>query len=162
MAATPDDLFAKLDELGIETTTHEHAPVFTVEEAQAARGAIPGAHCKCLFFKDKKGELWLVAVLEEGRMDLKDLQARIGAARLSFGKPDLMADVLGVEPGTVTPFAAINDAQGRVQVILQAQMMDNELVNYHPLTNAATTSIRPDDLVAFLRATGHEPRIIAL
>lgn len=162
MPATRDDLFARLASLGIETTTRHHAPVFTVEEARALRGEIPGGHCKNLFLKDDKGNIWLIVCLEESAIDLKAAPARIGSRRLSFGKPELLREVLGVEPGSVTPFALINDAPGRVNVVLDAAMMAHELLNYHPLENTATTTIRATDLVAFIRSCGHEPQIVAV
>ncbi len=162
MPATELDLFARFDELGIETTTKSHDPVFTVEEARALRGEIPGGHCKNLFLKDKKGELWLVVCLEDAQVDLKALPAKIGAARISFGKADLLMEVLGVEPGSVTPFALINDMSGRVNVVLDAAMMEQDTVNYHPLVNTATTSIASADLVRFIESCGHTPRVIAV
>ena len=162
MPATRDDLFARLKTLGIEVSTRDHDPVFTVEEAQALRGEIPGGHCKNLFLKDDKGNIWLIVCLEEAQVDLKAAPARIGSRRLSFGKPELLKEVLGVEPGSVTPFGLINDTEQRVNVVLDAAMMAHELVNYHPLENTATTTIRSQDLVAFIRSCGHEPRVVAV
>jgi Ala-tRNA(Pro) deacylase len=160
MPASREDLLSRLGALGIATTTVEHAPVFTVEEARRLRGDLPGAHTKNLFFKDKKDKLWLIVCLEDAEIDLKSLHQRIGAARLSFGKPQLLREVLGVEPGSVTPFALINDAQCRVNVVLQAAMMAEERLNFHPLSNTATTAIRASDLLKFIRSCGHEPRIL--
>lgn len=160
MPATRDELFARFSELGIATRTREHAPVFTVEEARALRGEIPGGHCKNLFLKDRKGALWLVVTLEDTAVDLKMLPGKIGSARLSFGKAELLEEALGVSPGSVTPFALINDADQRVNVILDETMMREAHLNYHPLANGATTTIGADDLVRFIRSCGHEPRIV--
>ena len=162
MPATREDLFARFKALGIEATTRDHAPVYTVEEAQALRGEIPGGHCKNLFLKDDKGNIWLIVCLEEAQVDLKAAPAKIGSRRLSFGKPELLKEVLGVEPGSVTPFGLINDAEKRVNVVLDAAMMAHQLVNYHPLENTATTTIRSQDLVAFIRSCGHEPKVVAV
>jgi Ala-tRNA(Pro) deacylase len=148
--------------LGIQTKTRDHAPVFTVEEARALRGEIEGGHCKNLFLKDDKGGLWLIVCLEESQIDLKAAPAKIGSRRLSFGKPDLLMEVLGVEPGSVTPFGLINDTACRVNVVLDAAMMAHELVNYHPLQNTATTTIRSADLLTFIRSLGHDPKIVAV
>ena len=156
------DLMARFSSLGIATTTREHPPVFTVEEARALRGQIPGGHCKNLFLKDEKGAVWLIVCLEDARIDLKSAPARIGSRRLSFGKSDLLMALLGVEPGSVTPFGLINDSENRVAVILEERMMRESLLNYHPLGNDATTTIAADDLVTFIRSCGHEPRIVAL
>lgn len=148
--------------LGIATNTVDHEPVFTVEEARRVHGHIPGGHCKNLFLKDEKGALWLIVCLEDAQVDLKAAPARIGSRRLSFGKADLLMEVLGVEPGSVTPFGLINDAGARVNVILDAAMMAEPLLNYHPLVNSATTSIAAADLVTFIASCGHKPRIVAV
>ncbi len=160
MAATREELFARLAELGIETATHAHPPVFTVEEAVQHCGHLPGGHCKSLFLKDKKGALWLVVTLDHRRVDLKALAGAIGAARLSFGRPELLREALGVSPGSVTPFALINDREGRVNVVLDGAMMDAPVLNYHPLENDATTAIGPDGLRAFLASCGCAPRTL--
>ena len=160
MPATREELFARLSELGIETKTKDHAPVYTVEEARALRGQISGGHCKNLFLKDKKGVLWLVVTLEDAQVDLKTLPQKIGSARLSFGRGELLTEVLGIEPGSVTPFALINDTGLKVQVVLDAAMMTHEVLNYHPLKNDATTSVSSQDLLKFVQSCGHTPQIV--
>lgn len=162
MPATPEDLFAHLDRLGLTVTTHHHAAAFTVEQGNEVWGNIPGVHCKNLFLKDAKAKLWLVVAPADRRIDLKTLPARIGAARLSFGSADLLRQVLGVEPGSVTPFALINDSERRVSVVLDAWMMEQDLLNYHPLRNTMTTTIRAADFRTFLTSTGHRPEVVAL
>ncbi len=160
--ATPETLFTRLETLGIETTTHRHPAFFTVEESKELRGSLPGGHCKTLFLKDKKGMMWLVVALEDARVDLKALARSIGAGRLSFGKPELMMDVLGVIPGAVTPFALINDSAEGVRVVLDQAMLEFELLNYHPLRNDQTTAISADGLLRFIEACGHEPLVVPL
>jgi Ala-tRNA(Pro) deacylase len=163
MPATRDDLMACLAGLGISVETVEHPPLFTVEQSRALRGEIPGAHTKNLFLKDKKGALFLVTAEEDAAIDLKHIHHRIGASgRVSFGNPTLLMDVLGVPAGAVTPFGAINDTAARVTVVLDAALIGNALINCHPLENTATTTIAAADLLAFLVATGHEPRIVAV
>jgi Ala-tRNA(Pro) deacylase len=157
---TPDALFARLNALGIGHRTHRHPPVFTVDEAKALRGTLPGGHCKSLFLKDKKGGLWLVVALEECRVDLKALADLLVAPRFSFGSAELLVAVLGVRPGSVTPFAAINDPDVRVTVVLQRAMLEHDPLNYHPLENDRTTAIAPGDLLRFLEASGHQPRVV--
>jgi Ala-tRNA(Pro) deacylase len=159
---TPDQLFARLDRLGIAHRTYTHPPVFTVAEAAALRGALPGGHCKSLFLKDKKGGLWLVVAIEERRVDLKRLAEALGAPRFSFGSPALLYEVLGILPGSVTPFALANDAAHRVSVVLDREMLDCNPLNYHPLENTRTTSIAPADLLHFIADCGHRPRILDL
>jgi Ala-tRNA(Pro) deacylase len=163
MPATPDDLFTFLDRVGIAHRTVSHPPLFTVEESRALRGKIPGGHTKNLFLKDKKGALFLVVALEDAAIELKSLHRLLGAnGRFSFGSADLLRDALGVEPGAVTPLAAINDTGARVSVVLDTAMMAHATLNYHPLKNTMTTSIARDDLIKFLAATGHPPRLMAV
>jgi Ala-tRNA(Pro) deacylase len=163
MPASPDELFALLDRLGIAHRTVTHPPLFTVEQSQALRGQIPGGHTKNLFLKDKKGALYLVTALEDAVIELKSLHRPLGASgRFSFGSAEQLREILGIEPGAVTPFGAINDTAHRVTVILDAALMTHAQINAHPLVNTMTTTVARDDLVKFLRATGHEPRIVAV
>lgn len=162
MHATPDDLFRRFDELGIRVRVHEHDPVFTVEEAKHLRGILPGGHCKNLFLRGKKGEPWLIVCDEDRKVDLKALAARTGAGRFSFGSPERLWETLGVKPGSVTPFALINDRSNQVSVVLDAAMMEHDPLNYHPLVNTMTCAIARDDLVKFIEACGHKPQIMDL
>ena len=163
MPASSDDLLAFLDKLGIGSETVEHPPLFTVEDSQKLRGDIPGGHVKNLFLKDKKSRLFLLVLEEETVVDLKRVHEKIGAqGRVSFGSAELLEEVWGVKPGAVTPFGAINDATGRVTVVLDAAMMRWERLNFHPLVNTCTTGVKSADLARFLRASGHEPLIVAL
>lgn len=160
---SPAELLAHLDRLGIAHETHEHEAVFTVAESAPVKAAIPGAHTKNLFLKDRKGALFLVTAKDDTAIDLKRLHEVVGASgRLSFGSGGLLVDVLGVAPGSVTPFGAINDVPPRVRVVLDRRLMGFERVNVHPLVNTLTTGLAPDDLVVFLRASGHEPAILDL
>ncbi len=159
MPATPDDLFAFLDRLGIAHQTATHAPLFTVEQSRALRGTIAGAHTKNLFLKDKKDAVFLVVAPEDGAVELKTLHHRLGAGRFSFGSAELMLQLLGVAPGAVTAFGVLNDTARRVTVVLDAGLMESAIINCHPLTNSMTTSIARDDLLRFFAATGHTPRI---
>jgi Ala-tRNA(Pro) deacylase len=161
MPATPDDLFAMLDRLGIAHATVTHPPLFTVEESQALRGKIPGGHSKNLFLRDKKGVLYLVSTLEDAVIELKSLHRVLGATgRFSFGSAELMLETLGIEPGAVTPFGALNDTAHRVTVVLDAALMAHRQLNFHPLRNTMTTTIAGADLIRFLDATGHPPRVL--
>jgi Ala-tRNA(Pro) deacylase len=161
MPATPENLFARLEGLGIETQTVTHEALFTVEQSRGLYERLSGAHTKNLFLIDKKGRLFLVIAEHHAEIDLKHLHRRIGASRrLSFGKPERLRETLGIEPGSVTAFAAINDTEGRVEVLIDAPLSAYEHINCHPLVNTGTTQIAYDDLLRFLRATGHEPRIV--
>ena len=162
MPATPAELFALLDRLGIEHSTVEHPPFFTVEEGRPWHDKIPGLHCKNLFIKDKRGGIWLVVMPADKRADLARLEKALGAPRFSFARPDVLWEVLELTPGSVTPFGLINDKSRRVAVILDEEMLDGEWVNFHPLHNAASTTLRSADLVRFVRALGYAPIILRL
>lgn len=162
MAKTRDQLMAYLNQLGIATETVEHEPVFTVEESQALRGRIPGAHTKNLFLKCKKGSLWLVTALEDTAVDLKTLHQKLGSGRLSFGNADLLKETLGIAPGSVSTLCVINDDKRRVSVVLDEALMAHDRINVHPLVNTATTGLSRDDLMKFLKACHHEPRVLGL
>ena len=159
---TPEELFARFDELGIAHRTYSHAPVFTVAEAAALRGSLPGAHCKSLFLKDKKGGFWLAVMLEERRIDLKKLAAWLTAPRFSFGGAVDLHRLLGVRPGSVTPFALLNDIGHLITPVLDADMLESDPLNYHPLENDRTTAISAADLLRLIDASGHVPRIVDL
>lgn len=155
-------LFARLEELGIAATTVEHEPMFTVEESQALRGSLPGAHTKNLFLDDKDGRPVLVVAKEDTRVDLKVVAMRLGLGRLSFGKPERLAELLGVTPGSVTPFALINDPGTHVAVVVDETLLAFEEVNCHPLENTATTRLATAELLRFIRACGHAPVVLTL
>ncbi|TIU33184.1 MAG: prolyl-tRNA synthetase associated domain-containing protein [Mesorhizobium sp.] len=161
MPKTEAELYAFLAELGISVSTVRHPPLFTVADSQALRGEIPGGHTKNLFLKDKKDNFFLVTVGEDAEVDLKQIHHLIGAAgRVSFGKPEMLMELLGVIPGAVTVFGLINDTAGRVKVVLDQELMNHDVINGHPLTNEATTTIAAADLVRFVEATGHDPVIL--
>ncbi|MBV6634113.1 MAG: prolyl-tRNA synthetase associated domain-containing protein [Alphaproteobacteria bacterium] len=157
-----DDLLAKLDELGIAYQRHHHEPLFTVADSQAMRGQIDGAHIKNLFVKNKKGQIWMITVLEHRSVDLNTLAKQIGAGRVSFAKPELLWQYWGVRPGAVTPFGAINDSENVVTVILDEALKGEACVNCHPLVNDQTIGVSADDLVKFLTHTNHEPTFVTI
>lgn len=158
--ATTDELFARLDDLGIAATSFEHRAVYTVEQAKALRGELAGAHIKNLFLRNKKGAMWLITCQEDREVDLKALGERLGAGRFSFGSAERLMTYLGVPPGAVTPFAVINDHGGRVSVVLDSALPDQDPVNCHPLVNTMTTALAGRDLVRFLEAEGHPPQLL--
>lgn len=161
MRRTPQDLFAFLEGLGIAAETVTHPPLRTVAEAKALRGRIPGGHTKNLFLKDKKGRFFLVVTEEDKTVDLKSIHQKIGASgRVSFGSPQALEALLGVVPGAVTAFGVLNDRERQVSVVLDADLLDQAIINAHPLVNTATTSVSREGLLAFLEATGHVPLVL--
>lgn len=163
MPKTQAELFDYLESLGIQTHTVKHPPLFTVADAQALRGEISGAHTKNLFLKDKKDNFFLLTVEEDAKVDLKVIHHQIGAAsRVSFGSPVALLELLGLTPGAVSAFGLINDADGRVRFFLDSRLADADVVNAHPLTNEATTTIASADLRRFAEATGHPVNVLTL
>ena len=151
-------LLSFLDEIGVNYDLHRHVPLFTVEDSKAATAHLPGAHTKNFFLKEKKGGYVLVTCMEDRQIKIKHLEKKIGAKRLSFGSADDLQTVLGVIPGSVTPFAAFNDREApSVRVVLDKQMMAVDVLNYHPLHNEATIAVSNTGLRTFFTATGHQP-----
>src|SRR5262249_42089567 len=149
-------LYERFRSLGICWTTQAHAPVFTVEEAAALYDSQPGGHTKNLFLKDKKDGLWLVTLRDEVRADLHALAKALGAPGSSFGSAELLIATLGIEPGSVTPFAVMNDRESKVRLVLDDGMLALDPLNFHPLRNDRTTAITADDLLKFVRACQHD------
>ena len=162
MPLTREQLFEHLARLGIESTTLDHQPVMTVAESEHVTGHLPGVHTKNLFLRDEKRTLFLVTAPWERQIKINQLHKLLGCKRLSFGSPELLMEVLGVPPGCVTSLAAINDTTRRVTVVLDKWLAEQELVNCHPLTNTATTTLKTRDLIRFLVESGHPPRLVAL
>lgn len=162
MPLSREELFSRFAELGIATETIEHPAVFTVAESQTVEIPLPGAHTKNLFLKSERGALVLVIAKSSTQVDLKALGKRLGTGRFSFGKPDLLMSTLGVTPGSVTAFAVANDSAGRINVVIDAALAGDGRVNCHPLENTATTNIAYEDLLRFIRSTGHEPSVMTL
>ena len=155
--ATPESLFALLDRLGIEHSTVAHPPLFTVEDGREWHDRIPGLHCKNLFLKDRDGKFWLVLMPGDKRAMPGLVEKRLGCARLSFGKPERLLEIMGLTPGSVTPFGLMNDRARRLNVIVDVDLLAAEFVNFHPLHNRASTTLRSADLMKFIRSLGFEP-----
>ena len=158
----PNAVFNRVRQRKLKTTTYEHPPLFTVEDSKKLRGDLPGIHCKNLFLRAKKNEMWLVVCREDLKIDLKELGQKLGGSRLSFGSSDRLLNFLGVMPGSVSPFALINDDNVAVKVVLDKDMMEGSLLNFHPLTNEKTTSIKPSDLLKYITSCGHEFEVLDL
>ena len=160
MPATPKDLYAYLDRLGVAYTTHEHAAAFTVAESAELKTSMPGGHSKNLFMKDKDGVIVLISAEAHETLKLNQLHKHIGTRRLSFASAELMEELLGVVPGSVTAFALMNESAAAVRFIATAKLMAHDPVNFHPLVNTATTAISRDDFSKFVASTGRELEVI--
>jgi Ala-tRNA(Pro) deacylase len=155
-------LFARLAKLGIASTTVEHEAVFTVAQSQTLRETLPGAHTKNLFLTDKDGRALLIVAKDDTHIDLKAVATRLGLGRLSFGRPERLMELLGVTPGSVTPFALLNDEAAMVMVVVDGALLEAAELNCHPLENTATTRLATRDLLNIIKVSGHEPIIMTL
>lgn len=151
-----------LQQLGAPFVVHEHEPTFTVAESAHLHDELPGMHIKNLFLKDAGGTIWLLTAPAHKPLDLKTMPARIGSKRLSFGSAERLADMLGVEPGSVTPLAAFDDVDGQINVVLDRAVAEAELVYAHPLRNSASLALPATDLIRLLSQHGREPRVVEL
>jgi len=145
-----DDLIRILNDNGFEYFLEEHAPLFTVEDSKSLRGQIEGAHSKNLFLKDAKANFFLISIEESASIDLKKTMQQIQSKKLSFAKPEYLQDILGIEPGSVSPFALLNDTKKQVKFYLDRSFLDSETVNFHPLINTATVNISPQNLIELI------------
>ena len=152
-----DALLAWMAEQGVDQATRDHPAVFTVDEGREIKAALPGAHTKNLFLKDKKGRLWLISARQDTVIDLKAAPRTIGSDRLSFGNETLMFETLGVRPGSVTALGLINDVERRITFVLDRRLHEGAVVNFHPLTNTATTALDQAGFRRFLRLLDREP-----
>jgi Ala-tRNA(Pro) deacylase len=158
-----DELIKYLDGKKILSKTFEHPPVHTVEESQRLRGDIPGVHTKNLFLRDGKKNYFLFVTDENSTVSIKTLARKVGAkGGLSFGSPEALMELLGIEPGSVSVLAAINDEARKVKIALDKQLLKASVINCHPLTNRRTTSLTKEALDDFLASTGHEPLYVSL
>lgn len=162
MPKTAEDLFRLLEELGISYTNYEHEPTHRVEQSKLLKEHIPGAHTKNLFLYTPGEDYFLVTMMNDKRLNLKAFEKQLGQGRLSFASPRRLMMCLGLTPGSVTPFGVLNDLTHQVTVILDADMMEHELLNYHPLRNDMTVTVSNADFRKFFDHTGHTPHILTL
>lgn len=162
LPTSPEQLMAKLDDLSINYTLYHHEAVFTVEESNKVDAHISGTHCRNLFLRDKKKKNYLLVLQNATDVDMKKLPDVIGSGRLSFGSNDRLWQYLGVRPGSVCPFAIVNDTENAVKILLDKSMMETDIVNYHPLLNTMTVGLSPADLLKFIESAGHEAHIVDL
>lgn len=151
MHVAQEQLLAYLTEHHINYKLFRHAPLFTCEQALEviAQLHIPGMGIKNLFLKDSKKKLYLIVATYDTRVDLKTVGKVLEAKELRFADATLLMNYLGVEPGSVTPLAVINDREQMVQIIIDANILKQEYIQVHPLKNDATVVITPADLVTF-------------
>lgn len=159
---TPDQLFEIIGKLNIAYQRHDHPPVFSVQDGIEIEKNIAGLHCRNLFLRDKKEKTFLVVAGNYTAVDLKKLEKLLDCGRLSFGSPERLWRVLGVRPGSVCPYAVVNDREKIVTVILDKYMMEQPLINHHPLINTMTIGVHPSGLMTFIESCGHKPHVLDL
>jgi Ala-tRNA(Pro) deacylase len=158
----PEKLFALFAELDIPYQLYHHDPFFTVADGEHLKKDIPGLHCRNLFLRDKKERMFLITAGNDTRIDLKKLEFLLDCGRLSFGSPERLWQYLGVRPGHVCPFAAVNDKDNKVISIIDKAMMDAGTVAVHPMENHMTICLKPADLLKFLEFHEHTAHITDL
>lgn len=155
-------LLSALKDYNLTYELHSHVPIFTAEEAHKLHLNIQGAHSKNLFLRDKLKNFFLVTVLDHKRVDLKALSKNFGAGHFSFGSCEDLLSLLGVTPGSVTPYALINDKEHKVKFLLDKDIMNYDLVNFHPLRNDMTLNVSLKHFLKFFDKIGHQPQIISI
>ena len=139
-----------LDEKGYEYDLHKHAALFTVEDSNKLRGQIKGLHSKNLFLKNKKNKFFLISCEEFTDINLKNISKSLGLGNTSFAKEQHLNSLLGIKPGCVTPFSLLNDINNEVDFYLEEKLYNSEFVNFHPLINTATITIKCNKFIEFM------------
>ena len=155
------DIYTFLDDHHIQYQRHDHPPVYTVEDVNRLVPPLEAAKTKSLFLRDAKGKRhFLVIVRGEKRVDLKALPDLLNSSRLRFGSPERLKKYLGVDPGSVSLFAAVNDMDKAVEIIVDIALWQADAFQFHPLVNTATLVISRDNVRRFLDQTGHDAQIL--
>ncbi len=129
---------------------HEHDALFTVEDSKKLRGKISGAHSKNLFLKNKKSDFFLLSCEETDKINLKKISKSLGFGNTSFAKEEYLYQCLKIKPGSVSPFALINDLENKVNFYLENKLYESKLLNFHPLINTLTVTIETDKFIEFM------------
>ena len=144
------DLLDILREKNIDFQVHEHKPLYTVEDSEKLRGKIDGSHTKNLFLKNKKNEFFLFTCNERAKIDLKQFSKSIDAKNLSFANENYLEKYLGIKPGSVSPYALLNDKKNNVSFYLDENLEKSEKINFHPLINDTTITMKTPDFINFI------------
>lgn len=156
---TMKKVYEELEKYQIPYKKVEHEAVFTVEQSQKIKKKIEGIGCKNLFLKDSKKNYYLIILDDQSHISLKDIASKIGSKRLSFASSDELLQILGLSPGSVTPFGILNDEENQCLIIIE-NTLENKNLLFHPNTNTATISILYDDFIKFLKLKKHEYKIL--
>jgi len=161
LPTTSDQMMTLLERSGVEHTTQDHPPMWTVEDAKALRAPCDYGHTKNLFVRNKKGYMWLLTLHEDRRVDLKETARLVGTNRFSFASEQRLMHYLGVSPGAVSPLSIINDIGGQVSFYIDEKLLAAPALHIHPLVNTKTTTIETDKLISFIAEQGHQPHVLS-
>ena len=159
---TKTDLFELLSAKDLDFQIHDHDPLFTVEDSEKLRGNIIGAHTKNLFLKNKKNNFFLFSCDENSRVDLKKFSKSINAKNLSFANEEYLEQLLGIRPGSVSPYALLNDKNNVVEFYLDEKIFNSDDINYHPLINTTTITMKTSKFISFLLENNKKIHIFSL
>ena len=159
---TKTDLFELLSIKNLNFQIHDHDPLFTVEDSEKLRGEIIGAHTKNLFLKNKKNNFFLLSCDENAKVDLKKFSKSIDAKNLSFANQEYLQKILGIKPGSVSPYALLNDNDNLVDFYLDEKLFNSEIINYHPLINTTTITTKTSEFISFLLENNKKIHIFSL
>ena len=147
------DLLELLREKRLDFQIHEHEPLFTVEDSENLRGQIEGSHTKNFF---------LFSCDENAKIDIKRFSKSIDAKNLSFANQEYLLQYLGIKPGSVSPLALLNDNDQNVAFYLDEKLFESELINFHPLINTSTITIKTSDFISFFLENNKKINIFSL
>ena len=150
-----------LKEKKYEYYIHKHEPLFTVEDSKKLRGKINGAHSKNLFLKNKKNNFFLISCEESEKINLKKISKSLNLGNVSFGNEEYLYKLLGIKPGSVSPFALLNDKNNVVDFFLEKKLYDSEFINFHPLQNTETITIDTNNFIKFMIENGKKIHIFS-
>tara|TARA_B100000674_G_scaffold71034_1_gene49066 strand:+ start:137 stop:649 length:513 start_codon:yes stop_codon:yes gene_type:complete len=159
---TKTDLYELLSVKNVDFQIHEHDPLFTVEDSERLRGEIKGAHTKNLFLKNKKNNFFLISCDENAKVNLKQFSKSIDAKNLSFANARYLEQFLGILPGSVSPFALLNDKNNVVEFYFDEKLYNSEIINFHPLINTTTINIKTSEFIDFLLENNKKINIFSL
>lgn len=151
------ELLEYLSNRGIEYELVEHSMVFTIDEMIDAELPHPELIAKNLFVRDdKKRAFYLITVLEDRRVDLKEFRKLYETRPLSFASEEQLMDKLALTRGSVTPFGLLNNDEKDVKFYIDKAFIDAGLMGIHPNMNDATVFVKTDDVIALIREHGNE------
>lgn len=145
-----DDFINFLKQKKYRYELHQHEPLFTVEDSKRLRGKIKGSHSKNLFLKNKKNNFFLISCEENDEINLKHISKLLNLGNVSFAREEYLFKYMGIKPGSVSPFALLNDTNNVVDFYLEKKLHESESVNFHPLLNNATITMQTNEFIKFM------------